>query len=82
MDDFPNKKNAQRASEPVAHFEVRLASPIDRLAANVADFVIFFPLLALVTAVFSRYAKEAQLESAENELEMRHPDFSFQKFIH
>ena len=28
------------------------------------------------------YAKEAQLESAENELEMRHPDFSFQKFIH
>jgi len=28
------------------------------------------------------YAKEAQQESAENELEMRHPDFSFQRFIH
>ncbi|MDB5272731.1 MAG: tetracycline resistance protein [Chitinophagaceae bacterium] len=28
------------------------------------------------------YATAAQLESGNNELEMRHPDFSFQKFIH
>jgi tetracycline resistance monooxygenase len=28
------------------------------------------------------YAAEAQRESAENEIEMRNPDFSFQKFIH
>ncbi|QJD97452.1 FAD-dependent monooxygenase [Mucilaginibacter robiniae] len=28
------------------------------------------------------YATEAQLESSKNEIEMRHPDFSFQKFIH
>ncbi|WP_460950107.1 FAD-dependent oxidoreductase [Spirosoma daeguense] len=28
------------------------------------------------------YASEAQRESSENEIEMRHPDFSFQKFIH
>ncbi|WP_420150762.1 FAD-dependent oxidoreductase [Spirosoma sp.] len=28
------------------------------------------------------YAAEAQAESAKNELEMRHPDFSFQKFFH
>lgn len=28
------------------------------------------------------YAREAQLESGINEIEMRHPDFSFQKFIH
>lgn len=28
------------------------------------------------------YATEAQRESSENELDMRHPDFSFQTFIH
>ena len=28
------------------------------------------------------YASEAQRESNKNEIEMRHPDFSFQKFIH
>ncbi|WP_461043676.1 FAD-dependent oxidoreductase [Spirosoma harenae] len=28
------------------------------------------------------YAEEAQRESSKNEIEMRHPDFSFQKFIH
>jgi len=28
------------------------------------------------------YATEAQLASSKNEIEMRHPDFSFQKFIH
>lgn len=27
------------------------------------------------------YASEAQRESSENEIEMRHPDFSFQQFI-
>jgi tetracycline resistance monooxygenase len=27
------------------------------------------------------YATEAQLESSKNEIEMRDPDFTFQKFI-
>jgi len=27
------------------------------------------------------YATEAQLESGRNEIEMRHPDFSFEKFF-
>lgn len=41
------------------------ASPKDRLAANVADCVVFLPILALVTAPFSRQASEARLIGAE-----------------
>lgn len=41
------------------------ASPKDRLAANVADCVVFLPILALAVAPFSRQASEARLIGAE-----------------
>lgn len=40
--------------------DAQLASPIDRLAAQIADLVVFLPVLALVLSPFSRRAKEAQ----------------------
>ena len=41
--------------------ETRLAAPIDRLAATVADFILVSPLSALAMAPFKRQALEAQL---------------------
>ncbi len=41
------------------------ASPRDRLAATVADFIVFLPILALVIAPFSREAREAQILGSE-----------------
>lgn len=42
-----------------------VASPRDRLAATVADFIVFIPILALTIAPFSREAREARLLGAE-----------------
>ncbi len=47
------------------HHDEIMASPIDRLAAQVADLIVFLPLLALVFAPFSRIAKEANLTGDE-----------------
>jgi uncharacterized RDD family membrane protein YckC len=41
--------------------ETRLAAPIDRLAATVADFILFAPLMTLAMSPFKRQAVEAQL---------------------
>lgn len=42
-------------------------SPIDRLAAAVADLVIFIPLAALAIAPFGRQAREARILAADAE---------------
>jgi uncharacterized RDD family membrane protein YckC len=48
-------------------FEDRLASPLDRLAANVADFVIVSPLATLAMAPFHKMAEEANLQGQDDQ---------------
>lgn len=45
--------------------ENRLAAPIDRVAATVADFILFSPLITLAIAPFKRRALEAQLAGSD-----------------
>lgn len=62
LDDlFSEKRTSERKlnREMVRSLDTQLASPIDRLAANIADLVVFLPMLALVMAPFTRQAKEA-----------------------
>lgn len=54
----PNFAGNSGAARPI---ERQLANPMDRLAAVVADLILFVPLALLVVAPFSRRAKEAQL---------------------
>jgi uncharacterized RDD family membrane protein YckC len=51
---------------PPLSIEDRLASPTDRFAAAVADFVIVSPLATLVMSPFHRIAEEAQLQGHDD----------------
>jgi uncharacterized RDD family membrane protein YckC len=50
--------------EPLS-LEDRLATPMDRLAAAVADFVIVSPMATLAMSPFRRLAEEAQLQGSD-----------------
>ncbi len=49
-----------------ARVENRLAAPVDRLAATIADFILFSPLATLAMAPFKRQALEAQLVGSDD----------------
>lgn len=51
----------------LAQLELRMAAPLDRLAASVADFVIVSPLATLVMAPFRKMAEEATLQGRDDQ---------------
>jgi uncharacterized RDD family membrane protein YckC len=67
--DFKVIRKSERKSADSAKptsFAEQLASPTDRLAATVADMVLFVPVVAVVIAPFRRQALEAQMIGSEN----------------
>ena len=62
FDEIPRKPSENRpAKKDARSLEARLASPIDRVAAFIADLVLLVPLMTLIAAPFRRRALEAQL---------------------
>lgn len=55
-----------REENPQLQLEDRLASPLDRAASWVADFVLISPVATLIMAPFRRFASEAQLQGADD----------------
>jgi len=62
---LPETQPEVPAHEPLS-LEDRLANPMDRLAAVVADFVIVSPLATLAMSPFKRMAEEAQLQGSDD----------------
>lgn len=58
-------KDGSGGSSGAERFEARLASPIDRAAACVADLILFSPFAAVLVSPFRRRALEAQLLGQE-----------------
>jgi len=75
LDDVFNPRPESSASDPrspeeaARRLDARLASPIDRLAAVVADLVLVVPVIALLVAPFTFRAKEARLLGEDQWLE-------------
>ena len=65
IDDTPIPPTTPDLPEPLS-LEDRLASPTDRLAAAVADFVIVSPIATLAMSPFRRLAEEAQLQGSDD----------------
>jgi uncharacterized RDD family membrane protein YckC len=61
------KSDAAPMGAAPSAFSESLASPLDRMAAVVADLIVFLPLLALAIAPFRRQALVAQLLSRDEE---------------
>lgn len=77
LDDVFNPRPEQPLPEKpedmalqASQLDARLASPIDRLAAVVADLVLIVPVIALIMTPFTFRAKEAQILGEEEWLEV------------
>lgn len=57
----PKSPEAESTNTDSFELEKQLASPIDRLAAVVADFLLFSPVIAVLIAPFRKYAVQAEL---------------------
>lgn len=69
-DQIPNgaskKPDASQEKREQPKRELTLAQPVDRVAAFVADLIIFLPIMAVAIAPFRRQAIEAQLSGRED----------------